>query len=61
MKLKLTFKSANKRTKKKAIEIDAFTLMSLLNDKTVAEIAKQVYTEDYSNSGFYLCSISDND
>lgn len=61
MKLKLTFKSANNGTRKKVIEIDAFTLMSLLNDKAVVEIAKQVYTEGYSNSGFYLSSISDND
>lgn len=61
MKLKLTFKSADKRTKKKVIEVDAFTLMSLLSDKAVAEIAKQVYTEDYTDSGFYICSISDND
>lgn len=61
MKLKLTFKSADKRSKKKVIEVDAYTLMSLLNDKAVAEIAKQVYTEDYVNSDFYLSSISDND
>lgn len=61
MKLKLTFKSADKSPKKKVVEVDAYTLMSLLNDKAVMEIAKQVYTEDYSNSGYYLSSISDND
>lgn len=61
MKLKLTFKSANKGTKRKVIEIDAYTLMSLLNDKALTEIAEQVYTDDYSISGFYLSSISDND
>ena len=61
MKLKLTFKSANKGTKKKVIEVDAFTLMSLLSDEAVIEIAKQVYVDGYTNSGFYLSSISDND
>lgn len=61
MKLKLTFKSADKGTRKKVIELDAFTLMSLLNDKAVVELSKQIYTEDYTNSGFYLYSISDND
>lgn len=61
MKLKLTFKSADKGTKKKVVEVDAYTLMSLLNDKAVMELAKQVYTDDYVNSGYYLSSISDND
>lgn len=59
MKLKLTFKSASEGTKKKVIKVDAFTLMSLLNDEAVVEIAKQVYTEGYEISGFYLCAISD--
>lgn len=60
MKLKLTFKSTEK-TIKKEIEVDAFTLMSLLNDKAVIEIAKQVYNGVFEKSGYYLHSISDND
>jgi hypothetical protein len=61
MKLKLTFKSADKSTKRKVIKVDAYTLMSLLNDEAVIEIAKQVYDGTYEKSGFYLSSISDND
>lgn len=61
MKLKLTFKTSEKKVIKKEIEVDAFSLISLLNDKAVIEIAKQVYNGAYEKSGFYLCSISDND
>lgn len=61
MKLKLTFKSAGKRTKKKVIKVDAFTLMSLLNDKAIVEISRHIYTKKYEYSGFYLSSISEND
>lgn len=60
MKLKLTFKSTEK-TIKREIEVDAYTLMSLLNDKAVVEIAKQVYDGVFEKSGYYLHSISDND
>lgn len=61
MKLKLTFKSASKKVIRKEIEVDAFSLISLLNDKAVIEIAKQVYDGAHEKSGFYLCSITDND
>lgn len=61
MKLKLAFKSASKKVIKKEIEVDAFSLISLLNDKTVIEIAKQVYNGAYEKSGLYLYSITDND
>lgn len=59
MKLRLTFRSASEGTKRKVIKVDAFTLMSLLKDEAIAEIAEQVYTKGYEKSGFYLCAISD--
>lgn len=61
MKLKLTFKSASKKVIRKEIEVDAFSLMSLLNDKAIVEIAEQVYDGVYEKSEFYLCSITDVD
>lgn len=60
MKLTLTFKSSEESIKKEVV-VDAFTLMSLLNDKAIIEIAKQIDDGVYSDFGFYLCSISDND
>lgn len=60
MKLKLKFKSADEFIEKEVV-VDAFTLMSLLNDKAVIAIAKQIDDGIYSDFGYYLCSISDND
>lgn len=59
MKLKLTFNSATEGTKRKVIKVDAYTLMSLLNDEAITEIAKQIYINGFERSGFYLCAISD--
>nr|DAH93074.1 MAG TPA: hypothetical protein [Microviridae sp.] len=61
MKLKLTFKSASKKVIKKEIEVDAFSLMSLLNDKAIIEIAEQIYDGAHERSEFYLYSITDID
>ena len=61
MKLKLTFKSSSKKVIRKEIKIDAPTLASLLSDEALAEIAQKIYRGDYEKSGFYLCSIADND
>lgn len=61
MKLKLTFKSASKEVIKKVIEVDSDTLTSLLSDKAVVEIAQKIHNNRSELSGFYLCSITDND
>ena len=60
MKVKLLFKSGKNVIEKK-IELDASILMSLLNDETIIEIAKQVGGEIYQNFGSYLISITDVD
>ena len=60
MKVKLAFKSG-KKVIEKELELDTFTLMSLLNDKAIIEIAKQVGSEVYQNYGCYLSSITDID
>lgn len=61
MKLKLTFKSSSKKVLRKVVEVDASTLVSLLSDKALVEIAQKMYHGDYEKSGFYLYSITDND
>lgn len=60
MKLKLVFKSG-KKVIKKDVELNAFTLMSLLSDDAIIEIAKQVGSDVFQNYGCYLSSITDID
>jgi hypothetical protein len=60
MKVRLTFKSGKKLIEKD-VELSTFTLMSLLSDKAIIEIAKQVGSEVYQNYGCYLSAITDID
>lgn len=60
MKVRLSFKSGKKIIEKK-IELDASILMSLLNDETIIEIAKQVGGDIYQDFGSYLIAITDID
>lgn len=60
MKLKLVFKSG-KKVIEKDVELYAFTLMSLLSDDAIIEIAKQIGNDVYQNYGCYLSSITDID
>lgn len=60
MKLKLVFKSAKKKIEKD-IELDSFTLMSLLNEKAIVEIFDHIDDESYENYGCYLSAIIDED
>lgn len=60
MKLKLVFKSA-KEIIEKEVELDEFTLMSLLKDKVIIEIAKQIDSKTCTDYGCHLSAIIDND
>ena len=59
MKVKLSFKSGKKIIEKE-VELNAYVLMSLLNDETIIEIAKQAGSDIYQNYG-HLFAITDID
>lgn len=60
MKLKLTFKEGEKIIEKE-IEVNKFTLMSMLKDEVITEISKQIGSEVYINHNCYLTGINDKD
>lgn len=60
MRVRLSFKSGEKIIDKD-VELNAFILMSLLNDATIIEIAKQVGSEIYQDFGSYLIAVTDMD